>query len=406
MRRILAVALLGIVCACPASTRANSRFSLRGPGEATRPERADVRALGGAEAASLRPSLTGNPASLAFLETGTFHGSFETEWIDVKEPLSSGTLERKDYVHLLPNLGLLFPLSHGIGLGLGIVVDRRLGGRIEQSATAPGGQEYEQVYEASGNVLRFPFQLAWGNERIAVGSGIDVVLSNSRIRWRNDFPTGSEYLDTNDLDSVGLWGAAWRTGVRVPIGSRAAVGGWISVPSDLSGTRRIENDDPGDDGDDLELHLDVDHPTIWAAGVDGRPLTNLRVVADWVHEGWKETQPRASIDAYRDVDRFAFGLEWSAPDQRSAWPLRLGFRTEKLPTLDGLGRAVREKVLTAGTGFGFAQGRGNLDAYLDFGQRGDESENEFAEKFVRFGLTLTGFEGWNRPAKPEAEDDW
>jgi hypothetical protein len=74
--------------------------------------------------------------------------------------------------------------------------------------------------------------------------------------------------------------------------------------------------------------------------------------------------------------------------------------------LDGLGRAVREKVLTAGTGFGFAQGRGNLDAYLDFGQRGDESENEFAEKFVRFGLTLTGFEGWNRPAKPEAEDDW
>ena len=385
----------------------NSRYSLRGPGEATHPERADVRALGGAEAATARPGgLTGNPASLAFVNSATFHGSFETEWIDVKEPATSGTLERKDYVHLLPNLGLLFPLVNDVSLGLGIVVDRRIGGRIEQSATAPGGQEYEQVYDASGNVLRFPFQLAWRNPRVAVGSSVDVLLANSRVLWQNDFPSGTDFLDTNDLDSYGLWGAAWRSGVRVPIGPRLAVGAWVSLPSDLTGTRRIENDDPGDDTDDLEVDTTLEYATTWAAGIDARPFPRLRVVADWVHETWGDVTPAVPSDAYRDVDRFAAGIEWFTSEQPASWPLRIGFRTEPLSVLDGNGRTVREHAISAGTGFGFAQGRGALDGYVDVGWRGDESENEFSERYVRFGLTLTGFEVWSRPAKPEAEDDW
>jgi hypothetical protein len=87
-------------------------------------------------------------------------------------------------------------------------------------------------------------------------------------------------------------------------------------------------------------------------------------------------------------------------------PLRLGFRHENLNFLDGRGEEVDETVITGGSGFGFAGGRGQFDWFAEYGWRGEQNRTEFYEQFVRIGISVTGLEEWTKPSKPEAEEDW
>jgi hypothetical protein len=43
---------------------------------------------------------------------------------------------------------------------------------------------------------------------------------------------------------------------------------------------------------------------------------------------------------------------------------------------------------------------------VEYGWRGERNVNEFAEKVVRFGVTLTGWEQWSRRRPPVDDDDW
>jgi hypothetical protein len=83
-------------------------------------------------------------------------------------------------------------------------------------------------------------------------------------------------------------------------------------------------------------------------------------------------------------------------------PIRGGFHIQPLHVLDTNGEQVLEMVLSAGSGFGFADGGGQFDWVIEYGRRGD-SDNEFQEQFVRFGATLTGFERWTRRRPPEED---
>ncbi|HMB71429.1 MAG TPA: hypothetical protein VKU85_19125, partial [bacterium] len=402
---LAALVLLSVGLPLPAV--ASSRYSLRGEGEATLPQRADARALGGAEAAADIPSLTGNPASLVFTQDSRFYGSWETEWIRAEETLPTENPVAKDYSGYVPNLGLVFPLRNNLTLGLGLLVERRVDARIELPRTVTDGPNYTQVFEATGNHLRIPVGLAWNHPRVQVGSTLDLLLVNSERRWRNDFEPGSEFTDSNDLVKRHLFGVGWRVGARVPVTSRVALGGWLSLPGNVDGDLRFENDD-NDDSDDLVLDLEAELPVRYAVGLELRPTDRWRVAGDWVHEDWEGAEPADTADVHVNVDRFAVGVEWG--ERGDSWPARIGYRTEPLHVLDDHDPAraeeIREHAVSLGSGFGFAGGRGVLDGYLEYGWRGVADESEYYEQFVRFGLTLTGFEEWSLRRPPEAEEDW
>ena len=74
--------------------------------------------------------------------------------------------------------------------------------------------------------------------------------------------------------------------------------------------------------------------------------------------------------------------------------------------IDGKGLSVRETFVTAGSGFGLAEGRGLIDWYVEYGWRGEPRDTEYYEQIVRVGVTLTGTEKWGSRARPEEEDDW
>jgi hypothetical protein len=405
------VAGLVLTIAFASIVDADSGYSVRGFGEPVLSSEASVRGRGGAEAAGSTPSLAGNPASLAFALETRFTGSYETEWIRTQEPLGAGGQKvRKEYDNLIPNLSLVYPLPRGLRLGTGLLVGRRKGGTIARDTTTVDGQSYRQVFEATGNVLRIPVLFAherWGTQ---FGTGLDVLLLNQEVLWENDFPAESGFGDSRDFDRLSLWGVAFRAGVRKSLGSRVAAGAWISLPSELSGSRRLENVDVLGGSEEVKLDREGEVAERYGLGLEIRPLEDVLLTADWVHEAWEGTDGLSPIDELVDVNRFAAGFEWvlSARGRGPSLPIRGGWRTELLHVLDNESREVREHVLTAGSGFGFAGGRGTIDAFFEYGWRGTKDDTEYYEQFVRFGLTLTGVEKWTRRRSPEEEEegDW
>jgi hypothetical protein len=392
-----------LALAVPAS--AQSRYSLRGAGEAELPFRADARALGAAEAAATPPSVTGNPANLSRVEAATFYGTYIVEWVETEERTVTGPRIRQDYTGVIANLCLIFPMGP-VSLGTGFLVGRRQGGTIEQPDTTSTGQPYRQIFEADGNLLRVPALLATSVFGIELGGGLDVLLLNANRRWSNDFTGVDGFVTSTDEVRTSQWGVAWRGGARLPIGRRLHLGGWVAMPSELSGTRTFENDAP--DGEASRSESDVTAevaPTI-AAGFELRPRERLRIVGDWTRELWDGVSPPDAVTRYVDVDRIAGGIEWSPAGGGFRWPLRLGYRTENLHALDAGGREVLEQFVTGGSGFAVGDGRGEIDWFLEYGRRGDSAESEFAEKIWRFGVTLTGSEPWSRRPPPETEEDW
>ena len=410
MRRAFVVLATLATFGFPAdSARAESRYSLRGYGEPVFPAPADVRALGAAEAASRIPTLSGNPASLALADRVRFTGSYFSEWVKTEELQTDLSVrDRQEYNHAISNLGLIYPLPRNFALATGLLVSRRRGGQIEQTAMTPDGVSYLQQYEADGNLLRVPLLAAWKGDYFEVGFGPDLVLFNGRDRWENSFDSGLEIRDSNDLDKRTLFGASWRGGVRVPLDRWGAIGVWGSLPQEVKGDRVLENDDPSDDSDDLTLSVAADLPATVSFGIEATPHADLRLLADWTRESWSEVEAGEILDPLTDVDRLAVGVEWTWRRASGlTLPVRGGFRTENLHFLDARGEEVQETTLSVGSGVGFAGGRGQFDWFLEYGWRGDSAETEFGETFYRFGLSLAGFESWTRRRPPEAEeDDW
>jgi hypothetical protein len=406
--RAWSAALLGLAIPLSAvAVHAGSRYSLRGNGEPVLPFCADSRALGGAEAADDEASISGNPASLAFADRTTFYGTWFTEGIRIEEPAVAESGVLKDYDGFLPNLGLVFPLSLDVRMGLGFVVERRQSGRIVQDATTPDGRPYRQVYEASGNLMRTPLLLAFDLRRLQLGGGPEFILLNSKIRWQNAFPVGSGFPDSDDRDESSVWGIGWKVGGRLPISRRLALGAWGSLPGDLSGRHRLKNDSPADSSESLEFDAHGDIARAMGAGVDFAPFGGWRLAADWTREAWQNVEPPNPADEFVDVDRYGAGIEWKPKKAGGlAWPVRLGYRTEPLHVLDGNGRKVREQAVTGGSGLTFADGRGQFDWFAEYFWRGDGA-SEFQEQGVRIGVTLTGVEDWARRRPPEEESgDW
>lgn len=403
-----AAAASAILLLAAASASAASRYSLRGEGEPVLPLTSDVRAMGGAEAAGSIPALGTNPATLALAQKTRFYGSWLTDWVRTEETLPDAAPVRKEYEGYVPGLGLVFPMPGRVRLGTGILVDRRAEGRIIQAAEAPDGQDYRQVFQASGNLLRIPVIAARDWSSVQVGAGLDVVLQSAELRWRNDFPDGTAFLDSNDRDDTSGWGVAWRGGVRVPLGSRVALGAWTFRPGGLSGKRTLENDAAQDSTSALRVDFETDTAARYGLGADVRPFGALRVAADWTRESWEGVDAPRTVGTFVDVDRFSVGAEWLHGAEGSLQaPVRAGFRTEPLHTLDGHGREVRESAFSAGTGFAFADGHGRFDTFLEYGWRGTRGESEYYEQFVRFGMTLTGLEDWAGRRAPESDtEDW
>jgi hypothetical protein len=401
MRRLLVAGIM-LSALLSSTARGQSLYSLRGFGEDIAPQPSWSRALGGTGAALATPGIYANPAQLMFAERTMFSGTLGIDWTKTDENATEKS--RQEYGFTVSNLSLLFPLTPNLVLGTGLLFDRRIDGQIESEGTIES-QPYVQVFREEGNLIRFPALLAGRAGGMEFGGGIDVQLFTTKRSWQNRFNLDSGFNSSADLNRETLWGVAGKLGVRRAFGQRFAVGAWGVWPRELRGNRFLESDDAQDDPDDVKIHVEEDLAPSATLGVESFVLPRLRVVVDGAYEAWEEQTPRTPVDVYQDVVRVAVGLE-RIPAGRasllSSLPLRAGFRIQPLHVLDANGEKVMEMIWSAGSGLGFADGGGQFDWVVEFGLRGDDS-NEFQEQFWRFSATLSGFERWTRRRPPEQD---
>ncbi len=397
---VAAAMVLALACSAPA--RAQSLYSLHGFGEEVITLPAKQRALGATSAASRTAGVFGNPALLTFADRTTFTGSFVLDWIQTEEPARPEAGERQDYSSAVTNLSILFPLGQTT-LGIGLLFDRRINGTIQADATV-GGQPYTQIFDRDGNLLRFPAHLAtnWGGLR--VGGGIDVILFSARASFANVFPIDSGFASSSDVDRATLWTIEPRVGVLRPLAKGFTVGAWGAWPRELRGTRFLESDDPEDDSEDIEIHVEQDLPPRVTGAVEKQFSHRFRMAFDWTYEAWGSIDAALSPDEFEDVNCFALGAEWSHEGAKgiARLPLRAGLRTQTLHALDANGNQVREVLATLGSGLGFSGGNGQFDWSVEYGRRGSD-DDEFKETFWRFAVTLAGYEKWSGRRGPEED---
>lgn len=389
----------------PTSSMSQSLYSLRDLGEETIPAPARERGLGGTGTASHSPSLWGNPALVSFADRTMFTGTYFTDWTRTEETKSDGSENvRQSYAGTVTNIGILFPLPRRYVFGTGLLIDRRIEGKIVADAMVES-QSYEQTLERNGNLLRIPLVVARAWNRTRIGFGSDFVLLNTKSRWKNVFPDTSGFASSSDLDRSTLWSFEPRLGIRQELSENLALGAAAAWPRELRGTRHLESDDPEDETENVELHEEGDLAPSIRAGVDARLNDRIRLAFDWNWEGWSEKKPPQTVDSLDDVHRLALGAEWTPPPGGGLWglPLRVGFRTQTLAPTDVEGGRIRESTASLGSGFGFSGGNGQFDWAFEYGRRGQE-DNEFRETFYRFGVTLVGFEKWTKRRPPESEE--
>lgn len=415
-RRLLAllVALASVqALALAAPVGAESLLELLPPGEPLLPLDAHAIALGGAAEArwDLESGLPANAAQLMAIDGVSF-----ATVLQMRRGLRDlpGGLRWDETRQDFPAFQISAALPHGLRLGIGYRGDLRSRGAY--SLTVPYDLDdgltdhYALDYVQDGSLSRFPVSLAFApHERYRVGLGLNLYRGSLNQEWLYDFPAGTSgdpdlgYQDRK-VRREGSWrGTGLALGLQAqPLGPATTFSLRLDGGADLKGSSRIET---AGETDLSESTLSGELPLRWALGVAQRLPQGVALSLQWDHEAWSDyAAPLAGADL-RDVDRLALGLEWTGRENAAAGratrrlPLRLGLRVGDWPGPDALGgKAVRETLLSAGTGIDLPAGRGSLDLAA-FWQRlaidGGDSERRFG-----LALSLRTTEPWTRRTQP------
>lgn len=409
--RLLAL-LAALILAAPAG--AESLLELLPPGEPLLPLDAHAIALGGAAEArwDLESGLPANPAQLMAIDGVSFATVLQMRRGQRDLPAGARWDEtRQDF----PAFQISAALPHGLRLGLGYRGDLRSRGAY--SVTVPYDLDagltdhYALHYVQDGSLSRFPISLAFAPDpRLRLGLGLNLYRGSLNQEWLYDFPNATD--DDPDLgyqDRKVRREGSWRgTGLALglqaqPVGAATTLSLRLDSGADLKGSRRIET---AGEADLSEARLAGELPLRWALGLSQRLPRGTLISLQWDHEAWSDyAAPLGGGTALRDIDRFALGLEWlwgeviAGGKPHHQLPLRLGLRVGDWPGPDALsGGAVRETLLSAGTGIDLPAGRGSVDFTL-FWQR-LAIEGAESERRLGFALSLRTTETWTRRTQP------
>ncbi|MBM4118130.1 hypothetical protein FJ251_10400 [bacterium] len=401
--------LLALALAAPAG--AESLLELLPPGEPLLPFDAHAIALGGAAEArwDLESGLPANPAQLVAIDGVSFATVLQMRRGLRELPSGADWDEtRQDF----PAFQISAALPRGLRLGVGYRGDLRSRGAfsLQVPFDLDAVDHYALRYVQDGSLARFPISFAFAlAERYRLGLGLNLYRGSLNQEWLYDFPsaTGGDpdlgYQDRK-VRREGSWrGTGLALGLQAqPFGPATTLSLRLDSGADLKGSSRIET---AGEAAVSEAAVAGELPLRWALGLARRLPRGTLVSLQWDHEQWSDYRAPLGAVPLRDVDRLALGLEllWSevppASRPQRRLPLRLGLRVGDWPGPDAFtGAAIRETLLSAGTGIDLQSGRGSLDLTV-FWQRlaiGDAT----SERRLGVALSLRTSETWTRRSQP------
>jgi len=350
-----------------------------GLGRLVRPLDAHARGMGSAAVAVHGGNLSAvNPASLARVRLPGFWLTLMPESRSVKGDVLSGDIETADFP--LGRLVIPFGERWVVGFGFGSFLDQDWS--VEFMDTLRLSSEdipYIETRSSDGGVSQLRFELAGVfSARWALGVSGLYYTGEVRRSVERDFPIPLiTYRSAVALQYQG-WGLAlgaeYQPIREMILGAVASWGPGLEVRNDSTGQKL-----------DLDLPLGLQLGGSWQL----TPDLTLATALGW--EGWSALDAELPEPGSSDVWRVGTGVELrvlSGPT--SALFIRLGGLLERKPFKLGEG-APWERAFSLGVGANLREGRGRLDAAVEFGRRADREKHGVEESFRRLTFSMAVF---------------
>lgn len=394
---ILAVLTAAALAGARTSARADSIFGINFIGERVEPGDARLAALGG-YVQTVDDSLgvlQYNPAALAWMK----RFSFGAAGYFTSDQNKSADIEQRKNGTTFSHLLFAFPLyKQRLTGGVSFRGRYDADGEFITTGVTPENITYNDHYERTGGLFAIPIQVAYdaGNY---LKVGVFYSLERGRIeeQWFKEFP-GNDADASSDRERV-FRGHALGAGFVTRPTPALSIGLTYEskIDYDVDVTEKFTSssaDTNSTDSATIPARMTVStsyrlsrEMTLFAGG-SRCDFTKF--------EGVTFPETRLATELIGSV-----GLEYRLGD--SHVPLRGSFTYEQLPYMLPAGENIKRYAFAVGTGKIMRGGRGKVDIALQFANTGSVNTNTYADRSVRFFLSITGSEDWKRKRDRRSE---
>lgn len=392
MRRLSIAILLCGAAALGVSerARADSIFALNFVGERVEVGDARIAALGGF-VQSVDDSLgvlQYNPAALAWMKRFSF-GAAGYFTSDVNK---SETIDQRNNGTTFTHLVFAFPLyKHKVTGGVGFRGRYDADGEFIVPGVTSEGDKYNDHFVRTGGLFALPIQVAYdAGDYVKVGAYYSIERGQLEETWLTEFE-GNNADASSDRERV-LKGHSFGGGFLARPIPRLSIGLTYEsqIDYDVDVTEKFTSSSA-----DTTSSETASMPARMTVSASYRFTRDMTVFAG------------GSLCDFRDFKGVGFPTDRLAAEQigsvgveyrlgESRVPLRGSFTYEQLPYLLPAGENIKKLAFAVGTGRVMRGGRGKVDIALQFANTGSVSTNTYADKSVRFYLSITGSEDWKR----------
>jgi hypothetical protein len=307
----------------------------------------------------------------------------------------------------LEYFGVAVALKKGLGLAFFLTPRSRIDYRYVWDVSL-GGQTFTESEQGNGGLSRASMNIGWAFSKWGqIGAGVSTIfgqVEESSISYADvtGYTSYIEFLTTKQWLAFG--GTA---GLLLKPTSRLSLGMIFEpeIPLQLDKTFAYNLDD-STTSDEVEYRL----AARYGVGLSYRPLPKWLVVSQMTFAPWSnlEDVPVSSY-GYQDAYTFSAGAEWtpadvSADNLIARMQYRFGARFESGYALGEGGSSINGYFATFGIGHPIHKGRDRIDLSVEYGLRGDLSNNGGQESILKIRLGLNFGETWFVRAKPKWED--
>jgi hypothetical protein len=361
-------------------------FGVRGLGFPGRPLTAQARGTGSA-LGLFDPESDLNPAALGSSVAVTGGFVIDNDWRRWESPAGDKSL-RQTRFPLMYVAGPIPRTPLAVGVSIGSYADRdfKLASVGLDTLRGVPIEVFDTLTSVGGlNEIRLATSYRLG-ARTTIGAGAHIITGSSRVDTRRAFGD-TTYLPIRQKAELTFSGLGLSLGIVHQLNSK--IGLAAMVRSDTRAKVEVDSSEA----------FKVDLPYTFAAGINLRPSTYLRLAASGTYRTWSgansDLLAQGSAGSQNTLELSAGG-EWFRNRRRPMnLPLRFGVRYSQIPFPVEEGATPKEFAVSLGSGTRFAQERAGIDVAIEHAWRSESSRYRERSLQLIIGLTLRPY-GNNR----------
>lgn len=340
-----------------------------------------------------------NPALNSTMYKAGFFTQIRVENIEYK--IADASFDK--YTTNFPETKIIVPLIKNTILGFDLQQKYRYGLETLSSDSLTDIGNYDATTSLKGSVNQLGVSITRKIKKLSMGFKLGLNYGSKYSGLNIDF-ADSDLLDYDSNYERIMKGMNFTFGFTYPI-SKFSLAGFYESALDLESdnTEKVDFEDDSDYDYVSEDNSDYTLPSQLGLGVGVEINKELYFETNFRARFWEDATSNNMND--RNTKFISAGLSFIPYSHESLIPLRLGGYYRELPCMEN-GNYVNEKALTLGfdVPLDFKK-QGKISVALNYGTRGNISENKKEDTFFGFSVGFQSFDRWLNPQNYSREKE-